>query len=600
MAIEAITQRAKSRDAKYTTINIREMTVGQALMIPEAAEVETMLTLKSLDDSTRTSSRVWDEFKVFSWTADTGWIEHCRGQIAVFDDKKLNEVDGEHTSHMVHSTIQDQIRNIEAACVSPISSQKIYDAVSNIGIDYGSSMSEFSDCRVGSNHAVGSVRVPDTASMMPRHFEPSLVVHPAFLDNCLQILWPLMGAGQVELEGLFVPAFIKNISVRAHMKRQSGECIRVLGTISKESASECIIESIIAIDPNQAGHRPIISIDGVVVAPLSDIPSTTEKKDKSRYSKINWQPCLDLIGPEEFQDYFGLDPPHEGELRNVKLMERAALYYYEAALNEVRDADYDSLQNHHKKFYRSMQKQLKLAKRGENPLVEGQWNTLRDSERKTLLQKVRLLDVTGEFLCKLGENIPQILVHGVEPLALMLENDLLERQYRQSAPLARNYTQAAMIVDNMAHKNPHLRVLEIGAGTGGATLSILQTLGGESGQPSRFQDYVFTDISTGFFENAKIKLKSWGSLVTFNKLNIEEDPIRQGYEPESFDLIVAANVLHATPRMVHTMGNVRRLLKPGGKLLLIELTTLRVQFFPFGLLPGWWAGEIYINTNTVC
>ena len=599
MAIEAISQRARSRAVKYTTIDLRDVTVSQALMISEAAEVETMLTLKPLDESTRTSSQLWDEFKVFSWTADRGWIEHCRGQIAVFDNKKRNEVDGERVCHMGHSAIQDQVRDIEAACVLPISSQRIYEAVSNIGIEYGSSMAEFSNCRVGENHAVGSVRVPDTTSMMPRQFEPSLILHPAFLDNVLQMIWPLMGAGQVELEGLFVPTFIKNLSVRASINIQSGDCVRVLGTMSEESASERIIESIIAIDPNEAGHRPMISFDGVVVAPLSDIPSAKQKKEKPRFLKIHWQPCLDLLGPEEFQDNFSLEPPHDGQLLNVRLMERAALYYYEAALGVVTDTDYHSLQSHHKKFYLSMQKQLKRAKGGNNPLVEPQWDDLRDSERRVLLQKVRSLDLTGEFLCRLGENIPQILVHGLEPLPLMLENDLLERQYRQSAPLARNYIQAAMIVDNIAHENPHLRVLEIGAGTGGATLSILETLGGDSAQPPRFQEYIFTDISTGFFENSKLKLKAWGSLVTFNKLNIEEDPVSQGYQPESFDLIVAANVLHATPRMAHTMNNVRKLLKLGGKLLLIEATTLRVQFFPFSLLPGWWAGEAYSKANAV-
>lgn len=311
MAIEAINQRSRYRDAKYTTINLREITSSQALMIPEAADVETMLTLKPLDESTRTSSQVWDEFKVFFWTAEMGWIEHCRGQISVSDDKKPNDVDGEHTSHVTSKfSTSEQIRNIDAACLSSISSQRIYEAVSHIGIEYGASMAKFSDCRVGHNHAVGSVRVPGTASIMPRHFEPSLIVHPAFLDNCLQILWPLTGAGQVELEGLSVPAFVKNLSVRAHMKMSSGECVRVLGTISEESASEQIIESIIGIGPNEAGHQPIISFEGAVVAPLSDISSTKETREpKARYSMINWQPCLDLLGPEEFQP--------DASLRNI-------------------------------------------------------------------------------------------------------------------------------------------------------------------------------------------------------------------------------------------------------------------------------------------
>ena len=39
------------------------------------------------------------------------------------------------------------------------------------------------------------------------------------------------------------------------------------------------------------------------------------------------------------------------------------------------------------------------------------------------------------------------------------------------------------------------------------------------------------------------------------------------------------------------MRNVRKLLRPGGKLLLVEITTIQAQLFPFATLPGWWLAE---------
>ena len=132
--------------------------------------------------------------------------------------------------------------------------------------------------------------------------------------------------------------------------------------------------------------------------------------------------------------------------------------------------------------------------------------------------------------------------------------------------------QAAVFVDLLAHKDPHLRVLEIGSGTGGATLPILAALGGmDSRTPPRFLSYHVTDITTGFFEKLQQKTAPWGDLVSYKKLDIEKDLLLQEFETESYDLVVAANVLHATTNMSHTMSNVRRLLKPGGTLLLIEL-----------------------------
>jgi SAM-dependent methyltransferase len=132
--------------------------------------------------------------------------------------------------------------------------------------------------------------------------------------------------------------------------------------------------------------------------------------------------------------------------------------------------------------------------------------------------------------------------------------------------------QAAVFVDLLAHKDPHLRVLEIGAGTGGATLPMLTALGGmDSGTPPRFLSYDVTDITPGFFEKLQRKTAAWGDLVSYKKLDIEKDIDLQGFETEYYDLVIAANVLHATKNMSHTMSNVRKLLKPGGTLLLIEL-----------------------------
>ena len=66
------------------------------------------------------------------------------------------------------------------------------------------------------------------------------------------------------------------------------------------------------------------------------------------------------------------------------------------------------------------------------------------------------------------------------------------------------------------------------------------------------------------------------------KLDIGEDPILQGLDVGSYNLVVASNVLHCTTHLDHTMNNVRKLIKDGGKVLFIEtitlLTTLTVLF----------------------
>ena len=125
----------------------------------------------------------------------------------------------------------------------------------------------------------------------------------------------------------------------------------------------------------------------------------------------------------------------------------------------------------------------------------------------------------------------------------------------------------------------------------------MRALGGHDHHYPQFSSYVFTDISTGFFEKAQTKFQAWGSLITYKALNIEDDLKMQGFdEEEAYDIIVAANVLHATHNMDHTMGQVGRLLKTGGKLILVEGNAEGHHIhgeFVFGLVPGWWMGKQY-------
>jgi len=51
----------------------------------------------------------------------------------------------------------------------------------------------------------------------------------------------------------------------------------------------------------------------------------------------------------------------------------------------------------------------------------------------------------------------------------------------------------------------------------------------------------YTDISSGFFINAKERFRDFGGIV-YKALDISQDPIAQGFEKHSYDLIVAANV----------------------------------------------------------
>lgn len=139
-----------------------------------------------------------------------------------------------------------------------------------------------------------------------------------------------------------------------------------------------------------------------------------------------------------------------------------------------------------------------------------------------------------------------------------------------------------------AATNPtrRLAVLEIGAGTGG-TSSL--ALAAASAAPGGCDRYVYSDVSQGFVLHGKRRFGPAYPFASFERLDIERDVSEQGFLPAAFDLVIAANVLHATGDLRKTLERVRSLLRGGGWLVMLETTAFNsFTTLTFGLLEGWW------------
>jgi acyl transferase domain-containing protein/SAM-dependent methyltransferase len=129
--------------------------------------------------------------------------------------------------------------------------------------------------------------------------------------------------------------------------------------------------------------------------------------------------------------------------------------------------------------------------------------------------------------------------------------------------------------------NTTLRVVEIGAGTGGTTSSVLPVL-----RPDRTA-YTFTDVSDFFLTRAQERFAAF-PFVEYRLLDIEREPTEQGLAQHRFDVVVAANVLHATRDLDRTLRHVRSLLAPDGVLVMYEAThNPRWLDVTTGLIAGW-------------
>ena len=181
-----------------------------------------------------------------------------------------------------------------------------------------------------------------------------------------------------------------------------------------------------------------------------------------------------------------------------------------------------------------------------------------------------------------------VLRDEIDPLTLLFPGGSLadmERLYRTSAP-AKTYNRliaeaVATLHQSWSADRP-MRVLEIGGGTGSTTSYTLPVL------PEADVGTTFTDVSPLFLNRARDAFSDRRGM-RFAVLDIASDPLKQGFARSDFDVVIGANVLHATPDVATSLAHTRTLLAPGGTLVLLEATTpQRFGDLTVGLLEGWW------------
>ncbi len=203
---------------------------------------------------------------------------------------------------------------------------------------------------------------------------------------------------------------------------------------------------------------------------------------------------------------------------------------------------------------------------------------------------VRYPDMRAELVLleRSGRQLASVLRGSVNPLEVLFPGgsmDTLEAVYRDSPAARACNTLVQQAVSEAARRLPEgrtLRILELGAGTGGTTSFVLPAL------PALTAEYVFTDVSPQFTAKAAATFQAF-PFVRSQTLDVERDPMAQGFQSHRFDVILAVNVLHATADLRQVLRHVRQLLAPGGLVVLVEGSApQRWLDLIFGMTEGWW------------
>ncbi|ASS71460.1 SDR family NAD(P)-dependent oxidoreductase [Bacillus atrophaeus] len=202
-------------------------------------------------------------------------------------------------------------------------------------------------------------------------------------------------------------------------------------------------------------------------------------------------------------------------------------------------------------------------------------------------------DVAGyhELLVRCMNAYPQVLTNKVPAVDILFpkgDTALLDSIYRGNRRADYfNQLISRAIIGVVQSQSPSrtLKILEVGAGTGGTSSIVLNDL-----KPYESNiEYVYTDISPQLVRTGKQRFSSVYSNTKFKVLNIEKDIETQGFKDGEYDIILATNVLHATKDIRATISQLRKLLNNNGLIAINELTyPWDFATLTFGLTEGWW------------
>jgi pyochelin synthetase len=191
---------------------------------------------------------------------------------------------------------------------------------------------------------------------------------------------------------------------------------------------------------------------------------------------------------------------------------------------------------------------------------------------------------------RVGDSLPDILTGRAQQAQLIFSEgsskfaeDIYEKGFEHCYKAAQDVFRRIL----EARRGRKLNVLEVGAGVGSIAAYLVPLL------PPEQSNYCYTDISNYFLSTGQQRFKSY-PFMTYSLLNIEENPLVQGYAEHAYDLVVAADVLHDTRDVRESLRNIATLLKPGGILLFVEHTRFEPRHnLDMGLAQGFDRFEDY-------
>ncbi|OAG11453.1 polyketide synthase [Paraphaeosphaeria sporulosa] len=556
---------------------LQNVGIQKAMRIPEDDRgLEIVFDL----EQRQTANGALHRFRVSSVTQPDGiWSDHCSGEIRVMKKGSLAKEFQPHEK--ITSPPDPRI----------LSSDRWYNTFSDTGISYGPSFQAISDLMSNPQSETVSAKI---ALRTTKEFfsgeESSYLLHPASLDACHQLAIVAGHRGHRDnAQHAFVPIFFRRISLWTPKGPVQDSAFAVC-----HSTRRGIRGLYAQIQLMSHDREPLLSIEDLRCVAYGENTAAV-KTPRRPYRNLVWKPDISKVSQEYADKSFA--PPSIGlELTSdMDRLDRLCAYIImEMSTDPESQLTKPDYEPHMIKFLSSIRRRVDPE---DSVLCEAA--SVSSIDRLATISAITTQmkeKIEVQLIDRIFQNRGNIFNGSKSGLEVALQDGLLTQLYTSSIGIAGAYPQLSQLVDLCAFRSPHMNILEIGAGTGGATDVVLRSLRADS--PERlFNQYTFTDVSTAFLTSARSRFDHGGFMV-FNTLDFESNPLEQGYE-QQYDLVIASECLHTSKNVEQALRNVRSLVKPNGQLLIVETTrTLRAHGLLLGTFPDYWVGTEDYRTDS--
>ena len=540
MAIEGV-KHTCDKTWGITGYHIRNTFFVNALQIASDKKgIETRFTLHPRGTIANDQAQ-WQEFRLLFYRENI-WTECCRGEIKLelrsTDDMSLDESNA-------RKIVERHERRLKATSTGSkqLDSSKFYKLLRRSGADYGPSFQRLDKVLFdGKGHVTADLQSCKWRQQTDTHRASRHMLHPATVDALFQLPLPALDEGSSEVLPTMVPTYLRKFWLSSEMVASGEETSFSASAMSQNNGYRGIKSSIIALNVDRL--EPRVIMEGYET---TFVTSAHKHARPSTYIRqlccaMEWKPDIDLMTNEQISQYCERSrPQNEPPVQFYRDLSLAIRLFITETLASLKDMPC-RLEPHLQQHVRWMERQVELATLGHFPIDQSDWPKFVNDRHLQQSLKQRVMDYSeeGKLFITVGQNLTQILRRQVDPLDLLFKDNLAGAFYEETVSNSHVSGPLKAYLDALVHKNPSMKFLEIGAGTGGMTVSCLHSLW--NGMSLRCEQYDYTDISAGFFPKAEAKFAKYIHRMSFRTLDVDVEPVAQGFEESTYDVLIASNV----------------------------------------------------------